>query len=100
MVAVVVHESENPFRRALRSSSALRHLYLHLHLHRHLLGRLCRLRVRRGAVCSSLPSVCRPPLVENHVFPVACYVASRGVAVARLFVSLADNRAITRVRDN
>lgn len=70
------------------------------HLHHHLLGRLCRLRVRRGAVCSSFPSVYRPPSVENHVFPVACYVASRGVAVARLFVPLADNRAITRWRDN
>lgn len=56
----------------------LRHRHRHLHLHRHLLGRLCRLRVRRGAVCSSFPSVCRPPSVENHVFPVACYVASRG----------------------
>jgi len=39
-----------------------------VHLHRHLLGRFCRLRVRRGAVCSSFPSVCRPPSVENHVF--------------------------------
>lgn len=77
----------------------LRHLYLHRHLHRHLLGRPCSLRVRRGAVCSSFPSVCRPPSVENHVFPVACYVASRGVAVARLSVSLADNRLITRERD-
>lgn len=73
----------------------LRHRHRHRHLHLHFLGRLCRLRVRRGAVCSSFPSVCRPPSVENNVFPVVCYVASRGVAVARLSVPLADNRVIT-----
>ena len=42
------------------------HLQLFLR-HLHLLGRLCRLRVRRRAVCSSSPSVCRPPSVEDHV---------------------------------
>ena len=35
--------------------------------HLHLLGRFCRLRARRRAVCSSSPSVCRPPSVEDHV---------------------------------
>lgn len=29
--------------------------------------RFCRLRARRRAVCSSSPSVCRPPSVEDHV---------------------------------
>lgn len=75
----------------------------HLHLHRHLLGRLCRLRVRRRAVCSSFPSVCRPPSVENHVFaPLPppqwwCVMLRwRGVVIARLLVPLAnDNRPIT-----
>lgn len=94
-VVVVVHET--PFSLRALPPLFLRHLYLYLH--RHLLGRLCRLRVRRRAVCSSFPSVCRPPSVENHVFapppPVMCHVASRGVVIARLLVPLANDRAIT-----
>lgn len=36
--------------------------------HLRLLGRFCSLRARRRAVCSSSPSVCRPPSVEDHVY--------------------------------
>lgn len=52
-----VHEQAPLSRPTLRPF--LRHL--------HLLGRFCRLRARRRAVCSSSPSVCRPPSVEDHV---------------------------------
>lgn len=55
-----VSSTSEPLSHPFRPTLFLRHLRL--------LGRFCSLRARRRAVCSSSPSVCRPPSVEDHVY--------------------------------